>query len=321
MGRPLFPSMGRIGQALSGLRDSAQQTFIDPSVPPTMMAGAAGVNPLRVTSAPSLVNTRRFSGPPSERPDWRDPEQQWDVRPEPRTPQTVGTRGTISTTDAIAQSNANMTDYQRGALGFLSLSPSSAGVVRSVSQDPSTGIAGGAMEGLPSITSQFPSQQYREPMAPVMADISGLRERVGVRTAYGMVYPTAGQESAAQGLAARSPMQGRLENVRAEMTEMTQAEKIAAIRQNARNRAFSSGREMEQDFKTGRAYIAELRKEEMKAAKANKSDVASSEPRRGGQTRQRSWSNYAGEKPIESFGYENEEDVEPVRRRRRREVA
>jgi hypothetical protein len=200
------------------------------------------------------------------------------------------------------------------------------------------------MEGLPSITSQFPSQQYREPMAPVTAGISGLRERVGVRTAYGMVYPTAGQESAAQQLAMRRPMQGRLENVREQnirpnyvsfglkaldmsgdpqrwLKDLTQAEKIAVMRQRGRQLGQQRIASMEQDFKTGSAYIAELRKEEMKAAKANKSDVASSEPRRGGQTRQRSWSNYAGEKPIESFGYENEEDVEPVRRRRRREVA
>jgi hypothetical protein len=228
----------------------------------------------------------------------------------------VGSGRTISTQDAIAQNNANMSEQEKSFYNDymfrsgMGMSPSAQGVVRSVSQP--TGMREGVMEaalpqqpsveqGVASARFGTPSQFGREPMAPVTADISGLKERVGVRTAYGMVYPTAGQESAAQQLAMRSPMQGRLENVRA---EMTQAEKIAAIRQNARARSIARGREMEQDFKTGSARIAELRKEEMKAAKANRSEVASLEPRRGRQTRQRSWSNYAGGRPAVGFNSE-----------------
>jgi hypothetical protein len=195
----------------------------------------------------------------------------------------VGSGRTISTQDAIAQNNANMTDYERGALGFLSLSPSSEGVVRSVSQAPSTGIAGGTMEGLPSVTSQFPSQQYREPMAPVTAGISGLKERVGVRTAYGMVYPTSGQEAAAQRLAQLPPMSARLAEagkgvVRpdvvssavgriesgsgpASLEGLTQAEKIQAMRARGRQLAQSRKLETEEFFNVASNRRAEERME------------------------------------------------------------
>jgi len=333
LGRPLFPSMVRIRRALSGLGDSAQQTLSDPSIPPTMMAGAAGANPFRVTSAPPLVNTRRFSGPPSERPDWRDPAQQWDARPiTPYSPETVGSGETIPVQDAIAQNNANMTDYERGAYGFLSLSPSSAGVVRSVSQAPSTGIAGGTMEGLPSVASQFPSQQYRDPMAPVTADISGLRERVGVRTAYGMVYPTRDQQAAANRLAQLKQMSSRLAEagkgtVRAKVLKsridyvkniptsddgsamgkalegLNQAEKIRVMRERGRQLAQGRKLETEEFFNVAKAQRDETfrQKEEKRIFREAKINNPS-----GGQSRQRSWSNYTGDNPVANFEYEDE---------------
>ena len=246
------------------------------------MAGAAGVNPLAASNIPSfpqsgpLIRTSRFSGPPSERPDWRDPEEQWDVRPAPSTPQTVGTRGTISTADAVAQSNANMTSYQREAYERLSMTPSSADVVRSVSQPAPTGIAGGTMGGLPEVERQFPSQIDREPMAPVTAGIGGLTQRRGVRTAYGMVYPSAGQDAAAQQLARRRPMEGRLANVREQsvvrpqmvasaiseieagrgaksLEGLTQAEKIAAMRQRGSQLAKTARLETEEYFNVAKA--------------------------------------------------------------------
>jgi hypothetical protein len=127
--------MERTGQVF---RDSTQQAPINP-VPSASMA-----IPSRVGSARPLINTSRFSGPPSDRPDWRDPAQQWDAKPvTPFTPSTTGFGQTIPINDAIAQNNANMSDNQRRALDFLSLSPSSVGVVRAVRQPEPTGIAGG----------------------------------------------------------------------------------------------------------------------------------------------------------------------------------
>jgi hypothetical protein len=291
---------------------------------PAMMAGSAGINPLSTTSIPSfpsagpLIRTSRFSGPPSERPDWRDPSQQWDAQPViPFAPSTTGFGQTIPINDAIAQNNANMSDNERRALDFLSLSPSSVGVVRSVSRPSPMGIAGGTMSGLPEVSQQFPSQADRDPMAPVTASLGGLTERRGVRTAYGMVYPTAGQEEVGQELAMRRPMEARMENVR---SEMTQAEKIEQMRQRGRDIAANRSEAMTEYFNTARSEIAQGRKEKIEAAKANQpEDIASS--RRGGQTTQRSWSNYTGDNPIANMVYDDEETTELARRRRRRGAA
>jgi hypothetical protein len=235
LGRPLFPSMERIGQALSGISSAIQRAQGEP-----MMADSGSLNLSTVPVFPKmgpLVRTSRFSGPPSERPDFRDPAQQWDARPiTPYSPATVGSGRTISTQDAIAQNNANMTDNQRGALGFLSLSPSSAGVVRSVSQAPSTGIAGGQTGfGLsPSIDQDVAAARFgaipsgQSAMAPVTANIQGAAERKGVQTAYGMVYPAAGQEAGAERSAALGPMGARLANVR---QDLNQQDRIAQMRE------------------------------------------------------------------------------------------
>ena len=272
---------------------------------PAMMAGSAGINPLSTTSIPSfpssgpLIRTSRFSGPPSERPDWRDPSQQWDAQPViPFAPSTTGFGGTIPINDAIAQNNANMSDNQRRALDFLSLSPSSANVVRSVSRPSPSGIAGGTMSGLPEVSQQFPSQADREPMAPITASLGGITERRGVRTAYGMVYPAAGQELAAQQLARRRPMEGRMANVReqkinpsavkealknlksvndsgipqsqkAELASMsleglTQAEKIAVMRKRGRDIQRQNNLEQEEYFKVAKSKRDEAFREKEK---------------------------------------------------------
>jgi len=328
---------------------------------PAMMAGSAGINPLSTTSIPSfpsagpLIRTSRFSGPPSKRPDWRDPSQQRDAQPViPFAPSTTGLGGTVPINDAIAQNNANMSDNQRRALDFLSLSPSSANVVRAVRQPEPSGIAGGTMSGLPEVSQQFPSQVDRDPMAPVTASLGGITERRGVRTAYGMVYPTSAQEAAGQELAMRRPMEGRMANVReqkinpsvvkealknlksvnesgipqsqkADLASMsleglTQAEKIAVMRQRGREIEKTRGKAMTEYFNTSRSEIAQGRKEKREAAKANQpEDIVSS--RRGGQTTQRSWSNYTGDNPITNMDYDDEETTELARRRRRRGTA
>jgi hypothetical protein len=84
MGRPLFPTLERtkemIGSAASSVMDA-----LGSGPNPAMMAGSAGANPLVASQVPdfpqggALINTSRFYGPPSERPDWRDPAMQWDV--------------------------------------------------------------------------------------------------------------------------------------------------------------------------------------------------------------------------------------------------
>ena len=215
---------------------------------PTMMAGSAGANPLVASGVPDfpsglslgpLVNTSRFSGPPSERPDWRDPAQQWDtMRPTtPTGPSTVGSGRTISQADAIAQNNANMTENQRRGYGLLSLSPSSADVAMAVYRGAPSGIAGGAAPTTlsPSFDQGIASSRYnlaqslnQTPMAPVSTNIAGATERKGIQTAYGMIYPAAGQEAGAERSAALGPMGARYSNVR---QESNQADKIAQMRE------------------------------------------------------------------------------------------
>jgi hypothetical protein len=226
---------------------------------------------------------------------------------------------------------------------YRALNPQSQNVVSAVQQPAPTGIAGGTMVGLPEVARQFPSQAERAPMAPITADITGTTERRGVRTAYGMVYPTAGQEAAAQQLAMRRPMEGRLQNVRegsvvrpqmvtsaiseiqagrgaGSLEGLTQAEKIAVMRQRGRQIASASRKNMEREFKEGRIRLAELRAEEEKASPSRRLDrVVNRTPRtqRGGQTRQRSWSDYTGDRPIANFEYEDEETRELAKNRRR----
>ena len=219
---------------------------------PAMMAGSAGANPLVASGVPSfpsrlgpLVNTSRFSGPPSERPDWRDPAQQWDMmRPTtPVGPSTVGSGRTISQADAIAQNNANMTENQRRGYGLLSLSPSSADVAMAVYRGAPSGIAGGVAptalspsfdQGIASSRFGIAQSPNQTPMAPVSTNIAGATERKGIQTAYGMIYPStnpdiaASQEAGAARSAALGPLGARYANVR---QELNQSDKIAQMRE------------------------------------------------------------------------------------------
>jgi hypothetical protein len=298
---------------------------------PAAMAGSAGVNPTTSYNIPSfpqlgpLVRTD-YGLPPSERPEYRDPAMQWDARPvAPRVPQTVGSGETISEQEAIARNNANMTDYERRAFGMLSLSPSSADVVRSVSQPPRTGIAGGTMRGIPEVATQYPQSLIQEPMAPITAGLGGAVERRGVRTAYGMVYPSAGQEQAAQRLAQAVPMSARLASVgenivrpkvlksridyvknsptsddgstmRNALEGLTQAEKIRIMRERGKQLGKERVRAMEEGFASRR----EQNRKEFEESERSRvlREAARTPANRTINTTQRSWSNYEGEDPI-----------------------
>ena len=290
LGRPLFPSMEKVGQAFSGLRDSAQQALTNPSISPTMMAGSAGVNPLRIYPAPPAFNTSRFDGPPSERPDWRDPSQQWDARTvNRRAPSSVGSGRTISQADAIAQNNASMSPEERAF--------------------------------------------YRDYMARM--EVGGTPppsiqpQRLGFTTPYGMVYPTRHQLGQAQQLSESRPMSSRLANVgervvrpkvlksridyvkenitpddgstmRNALEGLTQAEKIRVMKERGKQLAQQRKDTMEKFFASKQS---ERRKETEAIQKS--ADTTARAVRNGGQTRQRSWSNYTGDAPIRNFDYEN----------------
>ncbi len=108
MGRPLFPTWERtkemVGSAASSVMD-----MLGSGPNPAMMAGSAGVNPLTATNVPAfpsrlgpLVRTD-YGLPPSERPDWRNPADQWDARPVKSAPtQFAGTNPRAATADDIA---------------------------------------------------------------------------------------------------------------------------------------------------------------------------------------------------------------------------
>ena len=97
----LFPQgmFQSLGQAF-------QRSFSNPQSG-TMMAGSAGVNPMMAGNIPQfprlgpLVRTD-YGLPPSERPEWRNPADQWDARPvktAPPEPQFVGTDPRAATPD------------------------------------------------------------------------------------------------------------------------------------------------------------------------------------------------------------------------------
>ena len=92
---------------LQSVGRAIQRTFANPQSS-TMMAGSAGVNPLVANNVPEfprlgpLVRTD-YGLPPSERPDWRNPADQWDARPVKSAPtQFAGTNPRAATADDIA---------------------------------------------------------------------------------------------------------------------------------------------------------------------------------------------------------------------------
>ena len=180
---------------------------------------------------------RNYSVAPQFPADRYDPLKGDPMTPRPpRQPFTTNAAST-SQADAIAQSNANMTENQRRAYGFPSLSPSSQGVVSSVYRGAPSGIAGGAAptalspsfdQGIASSRFGIAQSLNQAPMAPVSTDITGATERKGIQTAFGMIYPAAGQEAGAARSAALGPMGARLANVG---QDLSQQDRIAQMRE------------------------------------------------------------------------------------------
>lgn len=262
LGRPLFPSTSRIAQGARGLAQSLVPDFpedggVDPSTQTGMaMSGVRDFGP--PPSFGPLVNTNRFFAdrPPREVSLFRDPSQQWDVRPSPIT---SGAGTTISTQEAIAQNNANMTDQQRSfyqdymfRLGMGELSQPSQGVVRSVSQPPATGIAGGQMDSgfAPSIDQGLASARFSptpasradtETPSPIVesgpvrltatgAETTGERGLRPIQTARGTIYATPEQ-------AVNFSRRSTAYNEGGTRTPAQQQALLAQIRQNAAERA------------------------------------------------------------------------------------
>ncbi len=122
-------------------------------------------------------------------------------------------------------------------------------------------------------------------------------QRVGVQTAYGMVYPTRGQEDAAQRLAQMPKMGARLQNVREQLTQQDRLE-----------RARQGGREMAKRIaKANEDYFASQRggPQPQQQTVAQSQTAQRARPTTGGQTTQRSWSNYTGNNPIRGRTYNN----------------
>ncbi len=247
-----------------------------------MMADAGSLNLSAFPVFPKMGPLIRtdYGRAPSERPDFIDPSQQW------------GARSPTKTAGSAPQPVAPtfLSPEQQGFYNYSRLSPQSQNVVSSVQQSAPTGIAGGAMGGLPDYTRQFPSQIEREPMAPVTAGLGGITARRGVRTAYGMVYPAAGQEAAAQRLAQAGPMSARLASVgekivrpevlksridyvknsptsddgstmRNALEGLTQAEKIRVMRERGKQLARQSRLESQEEFNLAYDRRAQERKE------------------------------------------------------------
>ena len=253
LGRPLFPSMDWIKRSASKISSAIQNAQGEP-----MMADAGSLNLSAFPVFPKMGPLIRtdYGRAPSERPDFIDPSQQW------------GARSPTKTAGSAPQPVAPtfLSPEQQGFYNYSRLSPQSQNVVSSVQQSTPTGIAGGAMGGLPDYTRQFPSQIEREPMAPVTAGLGGITARRGVRTAYGMVYPAAGQEAAAQRLAQMSPMGARLAEAG---KKLSQEEKIAQMRVLGRQRAIKVSRGLEEEFRRGRLEMQEKRNLEQQRALAS----------------------------------------------------
>jgi hypothetical protein len=227
--RPVGETLSNVGRAIT----SAQT--------PAMMAGSAGVNPLTATNVPAfpsrlgpLVRTD-YGLPPSERPEFRNPAEQWDARP-------------------VAARTAAATAPQPAA---PSLAPAA---------DPTFPTVGMGLMGNQNIR-PLPTEQISPMtrMAPTLADrgnvstdITGMQGKMPIQTPYGTVYATAGQaqtERVAEmgGLPAQS---ARLSNIG------EQAQRNAAIAQ-MRERGAALGQQgiqrQEQFFAQKRAEREALR--------------------------------------------------------------
>ena len=304
LGQPFLP---RLGRALSGMFSSMGQTM--GANPPTF----AGVRPIpqgaqapNLNPVPFLQSLNPFANTPLVRgtPAVSVLSGAFPQQPEAPTP-------TIPTLPSGTP-----------RLGF-DIYPTMPQRVASVNPRVATAEDIAAFRAANFTRPAQPVATTPQPATPVAP---ATPERVGVRTAYGMVYPTRGQEAAAQRLAQMPRMGARLaaagetitrpsvinpliKNIEggtavsgpASLEGLTQAEKIQAMR--------ARGRQIAKDInQRNQDYFASQRG----GPQPQQQTVAQSRPQRpsqagGGQTRQRSWSNYTGPNPIQNFDYDYEE--------------
>lgn len=247
----------KVGSAVSSVASSfpSQPVVAGVRVPtsPTSTPSALG-GAFENFRTGGLIRTSRFNRPT---------QPQYSIATPPNPPPMAGGGApSFSRSIPVSQVLQPQTQATQEAVrlgGFMGLSPQSRNVVSAVVQPLPTGIAGGTMGGLPaqSIDERVASARFgaipttTPPIAPVTMGISGATPRQGVRTAYGMIYPAAGQEAAAQRIAAMGPMGARLANVR---QELNQQERIAQMRERGAQLA-------KQNISAQEAFFAQKRAE------------------------------------------------------------
>jgi hypothetical protein len=245
-------------------------------------------NPFSGLSWLDLVG-RNYSKVPQFPADVYDPLKVAPIKPRPpRQPFTTNS-ASISQADAIAKSNSNMSPEEQAFY-----------------------------------------RDYMARMNGTAAPAPSLQpQRLGLTTPYGMVYPTRHQLGQAQQLSESRPMSSRLANVgekvvrpkvlksridyvkenttpddgstmRKALEGLTQAEKIRVMKERGKQLAKQRKEDTEKFFASKQSE----RREETEAIQKS-SDTAIGKTKGGGQTRQRSWSNYTGKAPIRNFDYEN----------------
>jgi hypothetical protein len=124
-----------------------------------------------------------------------------------------------------------------------------------------------------------------------------------------MVYPTRGQEAAAQRLAQMPKMGARLQNVG---KQLTQQDRLERARQGGREMAKRIAKANQDYFASQRGgpqpqqrteftpRVDPVLQQPMQAA----APAIPQRPIARGQTTQRSWNNYTGPNPIKNFDYE-----------------
>lgn len=280
LGQPLLP---RLGRALSGMFSSMGQTMgANPPMPAGVRpipqgAQAPNLNPVPfLQSLNPFANTPLIGGAAQGRGPLKEP--QTPVTPTFPSGRPIGGFDIYSTVPQMPPTI-----------------PSQPAQVAAVNPRPATADDLDAFYGRGAY-----APQPTTPVAPATP------QRVGVRTAYGMVYPTRGQDesgrsldqtAAAQRLAQMPKMGARLAAVG---EQLTQQDRLARARQG--------GREMAKRIaKANEDYFASQRggPQPQQRAAAQSRTAQRTRPTTGGQTAQRSWSNYTGNKPIRGRTYSN----------------
>ena len=277
LGQPFLP---RLGRALSGMFSSMGRSMAN--TPPTM----AGVRPIpEGVSAPNLnpVPFLQSLNPLANRPLIGGAAQGRGPLKEPPTPVTP----TFPSGRPIGGFDIYSTVPQ-----MPPTVPSQQAQVAAVNPRPATADDLDAFYGRGAYAPQ-----------PTTPATPATPQRVGVRTAYGMVYPTSGQEAAAQRLAQMPKMGARLAAVREQLNQQARIDKIR-----------QGGGPQPQQRTALTPRVNPVLQQPMRAsapampqqqAAAQSRTAQRARPTTGGQTTQRSWSNYTGNNPIRGRTYNN----------------